>query len=57
MIIILENHNQWQNVSTDKRPSLNILSRFYSTMASQLKKSTYLKILPGIILQNLHRKL
>ena len=40
--IFLENHNQWQNVSTDKRPSLNILSRFYSTMASQLKKSTYL---------------
>ena len=55
--IFLENQNQWQNVSTDKRPSLNILSRFYSTMASQLKKSTYLKILPGIILQNLHRKL
>ena len=30
------------NVSTDKRSSLNILSRFYSTMASKLKKSTYL---------------
>ena len=30
------------NVSTDKRPSLNVLSRFYSTMASKLKKSTYL---------------
>ena len=30
------------NVSTDKHPSLNILSRFYSTMASKLKKSTYL---------------
>ena len=30
------------NVSTDKRPSLNILSRFYSTMASKLKKSTHL---------------
>ena len=27
--------------STDKRPSLNILSRFYSTMASTLKKITY----------------
>ena len=40
--IFLENHNQWQNVSTDKRPSLNILSRFYSTMASKLKKSTHL---------------
>ena len=26
------------NVSTDKRPSLNILSPFYSTMASKLKK-------------------
>ena len=30
------------NVSTDKRPSLNILSRFYNTMASKLKKSTLL---------------
>ena len=30
------------NVSTDKRASLNILSRFYSTMASKLKKSTHL---------------
>ena len=30
------------NESTDKRPSLNILSRFYSTMASKLKKLTYL---------------
>ena len=29
------------NVSTDKRPGLNILSRFYSTMTSKLKKSTY----------------
>ena len=29
------------NVSTDKRPSLNILSHFYSTMASKLKKFTY----------------
>ena len=28
------------NVSTDKRPSLNILSRFYNTVASKLKKST-----------------
>ena len=26
------------NVSTDKRPSLNILSRFYSTMKSKLRK-------------------
>ena len=30
------------NVSTDKRPILNMLSRFYSTMALKLKKSTYL---------------
>ena len=45
------------NVSTDKRPSLNILSHFYSTMASKLKKYTYLQILPGVILQNLHQKL
>ena len=30
------------NVSTDKHPSLNVVSRFYSTMASKLKKSTYL---------------
>ena len=30
------------NVSTDKRASLNILSRFYSTMASKLKKPSYL---------------
>ena len=43
--------------STDKRPSLNILSHFYSTMASKLKKYTYLQILPGVILQNLHQKL
>ena len=28
------------NVSTDKRSSLNILSRFYSTMASKMKKPT-----------------
>ena len=45
------------NVSTDKRPSLNILSRFYSTVALKLKKSTYLHILPGAIFQNLHQKL
>ena len=45
------------NVSTDKRPILNILSRFYSTMASKLKKSTYLQILSGVILQILHIKL
>ena len=30
------------NVSTDERPILNMLSRFYSTMALKLKKSTYL---------------
>ena len=30
------------NASTDKRPSLNIFSRFYSAVASKLKKSTYL---------------
>ena len=30
------------NLFTDKHPSLNILSRFYSTMASKLKKSTHL---------------
>ena len=43
------------NVSTDKRASLNILSRFYSTMASKLKNPvTYLQILPSVILQNLH---
>ena len=37
---------KWQsmaNVSTDKHPSLNILSRFHSTMASKLKKSTDLR--------------
>ena len=45
------------NVLTDKRPSLNILSHFYSTMASKLKKYIYLQILPGVILQNLHQKL
>ena len=38
-------------VSIDKHPSLNILSCFYGTMASKLKKSAYLQILPGIILQ------
>ena len=43
------------NVSTDKHASLNILSRFYSTMASKLKNPvTYLQILPSVILQNLH---
>ena len=46
------------NVSTDKCPCLRILSRFYTKMASKLKKSTYfLQILPGVILQNLHQKL
>ena len=45
------------NLFTDKRPSLNILSHFYSTMASKLKKYIYLQILPGVILQNLHQKL
>ena len=45
------------NVPTDKRPGLNKLSRFYSTMASKLKKSTYLQILTGVILQNLQQKL
>ena len=45
------------NISTDKHPSLNIPSHFYSTMVSKLKKSTYLQILPGIILQNLQQKL
>ena len=45
------------NVSTDKRPSLNILSRFYNTMAAKLKKSTYLQILTGVILHNIHQKL
>ena len=29
------------NLSTDKHPSRNILSCFYSTMASKMKKSTY----------------
>ena len=51
---------KWQsmaNVSTDKCPILNIHSRFYSIMAPKLKKSTYLQILPGVILQNLHIKL
>ena len=43
--------------STDKHPTLNITSHFYSTMASKLKKSTYSQILPGIILQNLQQKL
>ena len=42
------------NVSTDKRPSLNILSHFYGTIASKLKKSTDLikeiesELLPGM---------
>ena len=42
------------NVSTDKRPRLNILSHFYGTIASKLKKSTYLikeiesELLPGM---------
>ena len=30
------------NVSTDKRPSLSILNRFYSTIASKLEKSILL---------------
>ena len=29
------------NASTEKRPGLNIFSRFYSTMTSKLKTSTY----------------
>ena len=32
------------NVSTGKRATLKTLSRFYSTMASKLKKYTYLLI-------------
>ena len=43
---------KWQSIasiSTDKHPSLNILSLFYNKMASKLKKSTYLQILSGVI--------
>ena len=56
--VFLGKSQSMANVSTDKRPSLNILSCFYSTMASKLKKSIYvLQILPGVILQNFHQKL
>ena len=39
--VFLGKSQSMANVSTDKRPSLNILSCFYSTMASKLKKSIY----------------
>ena len=46
------------NVSTDKRPSLNILVAFTVQWHQSRKNTvTYLQILPDVILQNLHQKL